>query len=156
MDVCDDHLSQNPDDKEIGYSNVLQQAQVQEKLPKSGIMMIQDKCFVFKEGVSSPDRCPTGAEITQIQIIKYKCTNTNTQIQDWTSSPGGCPTGAARPQTGLSLSPASCAVHLLYHTIIVWHYHTILCPPNHTITLIMPTPYHTIPFLLSSIVFTAL
>ena len=23
MDVCDDHLSQNPDDKEIGYSNVL-------------------------------------------------------------------------------------------------------------------------------------
>ena len=23
LDVCDDHLPQNPDDKEIGYSNVL-------------------------------------------------------------------------------------------------------------------------------------
>ena len=26
MNVCDDHLSQNPDDKEIGYSNVLANA----------------------------------------------------------------------------------------------------------------------------------
>ena len=32
MDFCDDHLSQNPDDKEIGYSNVLMMLRIMVKM----------------------------------------------------------------------------------------------------------------------------